>query len=150
VAQEDMELGYRLRRAGMRVVQSPGALGYHHHEVTLEGLARRAYLQGYNYHYLEDNVPELWIRLKTGHVELADGVGLFARTRLKSWLRRGIVNGATLRGVVYPLIRAAARFPFLRPLVPSLCGKVTLYHFHLGLRDYSASRAADLARVVTA
>ncbi len=51
---------------------------------------------------------------------------------------------------IHPLIHAAGRFPFLRPLVPSLCGKVTLYHFHLGLRDYTGKREIDLARVVVA
>ena len=148
VAQEDMELGYRLRQVGMRVIRSPGALGYHHHEVTLAGLARRAYMQGYNYHYLEDNVPEAWIRRKTGRVAPADGLGPWLAARLKGALRRAVVNEVTLRGVVYPLLHSAERRALLRPLVPSLCGKVTLHHFHAGLRDRARGREFDLSRVV--
>lgn len=148
VAQEDMELGYRLRSSGMRLVQSPGALGYHHHEVSLEGLAKRAYMQGYNYHYLEDNVPDLWIRLKMGHVEPSHGLGVYLKTRMKGGLRRCVLNALTLRAVIIPLLRAAERFEFLRPLVPNLCSKVTFYHFHVGLQDCDAGRAIDLGRVV--
>ena len=47
-AQEDLELGYRLRQHGMVLLHNSRAAGYHHHPVTLQIIARRAYTQGYN------------------------------------------------------------------------------------------------------
>ena len=46
-AQEDLELGNRLKRNGMRLIHNVQALGFHHHPVTLQSVARRAYTQGF-------------------------------------------------------------------------------------------------------
>jgi glycosyltransferase involved in cell wall biosynthesis len=46
---EDAALGYRLSRAGLRILYCPEALAHHHHVVSLETACRRAYEQGVNF-----------------------------------------------------------------------------------------------------
>jgi len=41
-AYEDIELGYRLKKAGMRLVYNPQALGHHHQFISFEDACRRA------------------------------------------------------------------------------------------------------------
>lgn len=45
---EDLELGYRLKEQGMRLVYQPEAAGYHHHQLSIDGIRRRIYLMGYS------------------------------------------------------------------------------------------------------
>lgn len=45
---EDLELGYRLTQAGMKLEYDPEAMGYHWHMLSVEGIARRVYLMGYS------------------------------------------------------------------------------------------------------
>lgn len=48
---EDIELGYRMSRCGMKVIYDSKAIAYHDHEVTLDDFMRRTYLSGkYAYH----------------------------------------------------------------------------------------------------
>lgn len=54
---EDTELGYRLSRFGLRVLLEPAALGFHHHQVTIEQACRRAYQEGSNFDVF-DEVPK--------------------------------------------------------------------------------------------
>lgn len=135
-AQEDIELGYRLARNGMTLVTNPRALGYHHHRATPDGVSRRAYNEGYNWHYLEDRLGELWLRSKTGHVGLDDGVGVYLHCQVKTLLRILLLNRVTVSTLIVPLIKAAERYRFLAPLVPVLAGKLASYYFYRGLSDY--------------
>lgn len=45
---EDLELGARLDKIGMRLVYDPETMGYHWHYLNIEGIARRVYLMGYS------------------------------------------------------------------------------------------------------
>lgn len=45
---EDLELGHRLEKLGMRLFFEPSAVGYHWHYLTLPSALRRVYLMGYS------------------------------------------------------------------------------------------------------
>jgi glycosyltransferase involved in cell wall biosynthesis len=45
-AHEDVELGYRLQKKGLRIVYNPQAKGYHDHPITLESFCKRQYRVG--------------------------------------------------------------------------------------------------------
>ena len=45
---EDLELGYRLAENGMLLIYDRGAIGYHWHKLSVQGIARRIYLMGYS------------------------------------------------------------------------------------------------------
>jgi GT2 family glycosyltransferase len=63
-AHEDVELGYRLCRAGLRIYYNPEALAHHYHVETLEAAARRAYERGRNWTFIERHVPDPQIHVK--------------------------------------------------------------------------------------
>ena len=136
-AGEDIELGYRLTGKGMQLVHNPRALGHHHHEVTVESLAARAYMTGYHSHYFAERVPELWVRKRFGTVRLADGAALYLRTMLKNAIRRVLLNRLTIEWLVVAPIRRAEHRPRLAPLVPALTNALTSYYFRRGARDFN-------------
>jgi GT2 family glycosyltransferase len=47
---EDLELGDRLAKKGMRLIYDPDVIGYHWHYLSAGGIARRVYLMGYSAH----------------------------------------------------------------------------------------------------
>jgi len=57
-AHEDVELGYRLYKHGLKIIHNKDALGYHYHQETLEGALRRSYQRGHNLGELRKRVPE--------------------------------------------------------------------------------------------
>jgi hypothetical protein len=148
-SQEDLELGYRLRQQGMKLVKSPRALGFHHHPVTLASVARRAYTQGYHWHFFEEKVPEPWVRSRSGHLSPGDGLALYLRSQLKHALRRCLINEVTVSMLMIPLIEAAERLRLLEPVVPLLAGKVSTHYFYQGLRDYENGVNERSARIST-
>lgn len=58
-AWEDIELGYRLMRRGMRIVYNKNAIGYHHHHVSFASFRRREKLCGYSAYIFYKKHPEL-------------------------------------------------------------------------------------------
>lgn len=144
-AQEDLELGYRLKNKGMELVHNTAALGYHHHPVTLPSIARRAYTQGYNWHLFEQHVPLNWVLARSGHIKPANGWFLFLKTRSKHAMRRIVVNALTVPYLVVPLIKAAEKWRFIAPLVPKLASKVSVYYYFKGMQDYECGRSCNPA-----
>jgi len=134
---EDLELWYRLRKKHMTLIHNPRALGYHYHPENLKSVSARSYLQGYNWHYFEDYVPDLWIRCRSGHLKLSDGKGLFLRTFAKGILRRLLINRLSIRWIIEPLIKVAEQKPGLAFYVPFLIAKAASYHFHRGIEDFT-------------
>ncbi len=63
-AHEDVELGYRLSRKGLRIFYNSQALAYHYHVETLDSAVRRAYERGLNWRFIEENVPDPQIYVK--------------------------------------------------------------------------------------
>ncbi len=55
---EDLELGERLGRNGMKLFYSSDILGHHHHFLKIEGIAKRVYLMGRSAHIFWQKVPD--------------------------------------------------------------------------------------------
>ena len=55
---EDLELGERLGRKGMKLFYCDDILGHHHHFLRIEGIARRVYLMGRSAHIFWQKVPD--------------------------------------------------------------------------------------------
>jgi hypothetical protein len=144
---EDLELGYRLKKAGMTVIENPDALGYHHHEETLASVAKRAYMTGYNSHHFADEVDEAWVRRRFGYPETTEGIVQWLKANLRIGLRNVLINRFTASFLMVPLIRKAENARFLVPITPILCKKISAYYFKRGLNDYRRQRPFTLPRL---
>lgn len=141
-AGEDLELGYRLRRAGMRLVHNHNALGFHHHEETLASVTRRAYLTGYNSHHFAAVIDEPWVHRRFGTA--ADDSRARLRRGMRALLRRIFLNRVTTHQLMVPLMRRAEALPALIPLTPVLFEKINAYFFECGIADQRAGRPLKL------
>lgn len=141
-AHEDVELGYRLQRHGMRLLFCDAALAYHHHPETIDSVARRAYAQGYHWENFEAHVPERWVRQKSGNFRPGDPLADRVRFHARLAARSALFNGWTVPHLVVPAIRAAQTHRALAPLLPFSVGKVASHYFRRGLVDRRRGRAS--------
>lgn len=138
---EDVELGYRLEKNGMRLLFKPQALAYHHHPETIDSISRRAYTQGYNWHHFESHVPEPWVRHKAGHFTREDDLTVRLRFHCRQTLRALLFNRLTVPSLAVPLVRRASLAPGPLSLFIPLCvGKIASHYFHKGLREFRLGR----------
>jgi glycosyltransferase involved in cell wall biosynthesis len=163
-AHEDPELGYRLSRAGMRLLYCPDALGFHHHVMTFAQACRKSYNLGVNFGEFQQLVPEPEIAVAY-HVltwrTLPDHVrALFGPRRrhlpaadrnpaallLRHLLRALLFNTWSVRGVWEPLVGQAEKNPAVARLMNrQLYRGVLFHHFLRGCRD--GHRTFDRGRV---
>lgn len=139
-AQEDLELGFRLRQQGARMIHSEEALGYHFHPVTVLAVARRAYTEGYNWHYLEEKVPEEWVKLRAGTLGARGNLRPFLWFKTRRLCRRLLVNAFTIERIILPLIVASEKLEPLVAVVPTLASKLSSFYFQLGRCDQLRGR----------
>jgi GT2 family glycosyltransferase len=101
---EDLELGYRLQHAGIRIVYEPKAVNYHWHPVPYQEQKKKMELAGRStvLFYRKHRAPDVWLRL--GMTPLSLGMhGLLRRSpRLLSRLEDAGARGAGFaRTLVY-------------------------------------------------
>ena len=87
---EDSELGYRLIKAGLKLIYNPAAVAYHKHEVDIEGLIRRMEIVG--------GSAKIFANL---HSELTDELSLKSRRGLKGKIKDIIVYSLFWSGRVF-------------------------------------------------
>ncbi len=110
---EDIELGLRLKRKGMRLVYAPQARTYHYHPISISSFIRRQHKVG----------RSAWTFYEK-HPELGDFLGLpnvpqyTTRQRLKMWLITGVCS-----------LTENFNWPDLSRFYPDLMS----YHYHLGI-----------------
>ncbi len=102
-AHEDVELGYRLSKRGLRLFYAREALGYHYHLETLHGAMARAYQRGLNWDEFRELVdePEITVRY---HILSRHTL----KDHMKTFLRPNNLIGAD-RNLLYLLIRQMVR-----------------------------------------
>jgi GT2 family glycosyltransferase len=101
---EDLELGYRLQRAGLRIIYDPQAIDYHWHPVPYDEqkgkmeLAGRSTVRFYRKH------PSFEVAAKLGMTPLSRGIHALVRHRprlLGSLERAGAAKPGLARNIVY-------------------------------------------------
>jgi glycosyltransferase involved in cell wall biosynthesis len=109
-ALEDWEVGYRLKKHGMRLLYCVDALGYHYHLCTLDEASRRWYQRGLNYEDFRSRAtdPELSVYL---HVLSFRTLGDHIRVLWGSNSFRGME-----RSFIWHIIRHSARLLILNRL----------------------------------
>lgn len=150
-AHEDVELGYRLCRGGMRLLFNERALAYHYHLVPMEQAINAAYKKGLSWPRFREAVgePELTIRYHVLHkkylrdysvLRKKDGhqlMGIDANPLLlfiSQLLRIAGFNRVTVPFFWLPLMRAAESSPFLAGLMHRQMYRCAIsYFFHRGV-----------------
>jgi len=149
-AHEDVELGYRLSRHGLRIRYCGDAFGHHYHIENLDGACRRAYERGLNWGDFRDHVddPEISVRyhvfnrrtlndyiwtFRHGEAQLgADRNPFLLLGRIA--LRTLLFNTATVKTFWLPLARAAERNAAIAMLMHrQLYRGVISFHFFKGV-----------------
>jgi glycosyltransferase involved in cell wall biosynthesis len=155
-AHEDVELGYRLCAAGLKILYWPLALAHHYHVETLDAAIKRAYERGLNFYVLTDNLDDPQIVVKY-HVfnwrTLREHIAVYRNVSASSlppadrnfaWLLfRQLIRWVVFNRLTIPvwlsLLRAADCRPWLSRLLNSYFyrGAVS-YHFIKGCAVGSA------------
>lgn len=174
-AMEDVELGYRLARHGLRLLYGKSAVSHHEHFETIDSACARAYERGLNFDLLYDRVddPFLLARLRiVGPGKYAPKRGAFAdqwrdpnpdlACRAATWeewrtrpARRlalaTIFNRVTVPWLWQPLVRNASRHRALAPLAASrIIYGCILYWINRGIKDMERRQSALAADVYSA
>lgn len=133
---EDIELGYRLGRRGLRILFDENALAYHHHAETLAGACARAYERGLSMDLLTDNIPKDYILPLYNICSTEAGLRAFLRMLPREAVRRVVFNRWTVRGFWLPVLRLAetSRLAALFASMAAYRGAV-YYHMREGYRD---------------
>ncbi len=151
-AHEDVELGYRLWKKGMKILYNEKALGYHYHVESFENVMRRAYMRGLNWWefrgYVDD--PAITVRYHVISLDmLGDYLAAFRRRdnlmgadrnpltlAARLMLRPLVFNRLTVKLLWIPLLELAERRPILRPLAdPQVYRGVVSHHFFRGVAE---------------
>jgi GT2 family glycosyltransferase len=166
-AHEDVELGYRLHRAGLRILYLPEALAYHFHVETLEAAVKRAYERGLKFHVLTDNIPDPQLVVKyhvlnprtwrqhvqtfrnLAHTSLPPGDRNLIWLLTRQFIRWAVFNGVTIRAWL-SILRAAETRPWLsRMLHPYMYRGAVFYHFTRGARDYDLQKKRGGSAIIS-
>ncbi|MGQ0645830.1 MAG: glycosyltransferase family 2 protein, partial [Elusimicrobiota bacterium] len=110
LAYEDVEMGYRLKRHGLRLFLDPGARGVHEHVMGYDQFMRRAYQTGICLVAFWRLHPELKPYLMSkGMIAARPGMN-----RIRSWAAAAFLNRGTV-GLVERAAKALNRAGFNRP-----------------------------------
>ncbi len=106
-AHEDIELGYRLSRQGLRIVFEETALAHHYHPETLEGICRRAYERGYHFDLLTESLPAEVVFPLYKMLSIRAGWRAFFRTLPRECARAAVFNRLLVEAIWLPILRKA-------------------------------------------
>lgn len=136
VAHEDIELGYRLREKGLRIIYNERALGHHYHPETLTDACRRAYERGLNFDMLTENIPKSFIFPLYHICTLEAGMKNFLRMLPREIFRSILFNKWTVNNFWVPMLRRAETSRFASLFANQISYRGTVhYHQRLGLKQ---------------
>jgi GT2 family glycosyltransferase len=160
-AHEDVELGYRLYKHGLRIIHCREALGYHYHTTTLEDLITRSYQRGLNWQEFRDLVPEPEVLIRYRVYNLRTLVAYFGAmaghrrrhllgldrsfilSSLRYLLRSVLFNRLTIPYFWLLIMNHAEHNTLLaRCMIDRFYRGVALFHFLRGCRDGAKKSAA--------
>lgn len=123
---EDVELGYRLERAGMRIRYRDVPVGHHYHPYTLASACRLLYRRGATYHMLRAKVPDAVFREHLGLFSWRNSPRSIVRGLIRHLLVNDLTAPAWLRWLSTNKESAVRRFFYW---------KLLTYYTNKGYRD---------------
>lgn len=151
-AHEDMEIGYRMHKKGLRIFFDKNAWAHHYHIYTLESAAQRMYERGLNWDEFRKHMPDpefvvvahvLNRRTFAEYREVLRGPNSFAgREKYLSWhicrelVRRTAFNELTVNSLWKPFLDRAEKSERMAGLLrPSIYRAFLYHHFMRGMLD---------------
>jgi|APLak6261664116_1056043.scaffolds.fasta_scaffold13282_2 GT2 family glycosyltransferase len=136
VAHEDIELGYRLRQRGMRLIFAKTATAFHQHLETLDGICKRAYERGRNFDMLLGTIPADFVlplyKIATPKAGLAGLLKLLPR----ELIRAPLFNAMTVFHFWLPVLAAAEHNPLARCFASGFAYRgVSGYYLRTGYKE---------------
>ncbi|MCC7126113.1 MAG: glycosyltransferase family 2 protein [Acidobacteria bacterium] len=128
-AHEDIELGYRLRERGLRLVYNANASAEHHHAETLDGICQRAYERGRNFDLLLGTMPASFALPLYKIMDRAAGWRACLGMLPRELPRAVLFNGLTVPYLWRPLLDAAERHPLARMFASSAAYRGVAGHY---------------------
>ncbi len=142
-AHEDIELGYRLGRKGLRILYQESALAYHYHAETLERACQRAFERGWNFDLLSDHIPKSYIFRQYSILSLEAGPAAFLVMLPRELLRGVFFNQWSVDYFWLPLLKRADKNRVASCLANSYTYRgVVNYHLRKGYRQKHLRRMA--------
>lgn len=135
-AHEDIELGYRLRQRGMRLIFAQKAAGFHQHTENLDRICKRAYERGLNFDMLLDTIPAEFVlplyKIATPKAGLTGLLKLLPR----ELIRVPLFNAITVPFFWRPILAAAEHNFCARFFASGFAYRgVSGYYFRVGYKD---------------
>lgn len=128
-AHEDIELGYRLKQKGLRLIFDENALAFHYHTDNMDKACKRAYERGINLDLLTDNIPKSYIyclyRIFTIEAGLVSCVKMLPREIMR-WL---LFNRMTVKHFWRPVLDKAESCNFARIFANRITYRGTIYYY---------------------
>ena len=142
-AHEDIELGYRLRQRGMRLIFAKSAAAFHHHGETLGGICKRAYERGRNFDVLLGTMPADFVlplyKIATPKAGLAGLLKLLPR----ELIRGPLFNAMTVSYFWLPVLAAAEHNALARCFASGFAYRgVSGYYLRKGYKELCMTGAA--------
>lgn len=156
-AHEDVELGYRLEKKGLRIFYNKKALGYHYHLVTLDQAMKTAYKKGLawvrfrmcigkpeitiRYHVLQYRFLKDYREVFRRHNNLMGLDSNPARLFISQVIRITLFNFLTIPVFWLPVMKKAEQNPVFARFMHRLFYRCVIsYHFHKGVADQCRAR----------
>lgn len=136
IAHEDIELGYRLWKKGLKIIYNPAAFAWHEHDEALDRICTRAYERGQNFDLLADNLPPEFVFPLYKIMSLSAGVGPCLRMLPRECGRFALFNGPMVKLFWLPVLRRADTNPLAAKLAKGVAYRgVSGYYLRKGYRD---------------
>lgn len=149
---EDVELGYRLKSHGLRILYAPKALGHHFHVETMEKACRRAFERGVNWHdfrrLVDSNEASVLYHVLNretfgdfisyyGKLPLASRMIKFAAIGMKKMARTLMFNRCSVNFIWRPFLASAENVPAIANFVtPWMYRQTVAHYFFRGVREF--------------
>ena len=135
-AHEDVELGYRLGKKGLKIIYNERAQAYHFHHETFINACKRAYERGINFNILTETIEKSYILPVYKIFSFEAGIPTAIKMLPHEVLRQCLFNKLLVNYFWIPLLSRAESNFFASLFATNITYRGTIfYHLRKGIKD---------------